>query len=658
MQPIVHLVSGTARQGRGAASIGRFVASALVFASSLQLAVAAQVQHVSPRAAPMPRVDAKLDPALLEDAEQLAANGFVREPARIRSNMRVVVELARDAEDVDFEATTRGDLLAEIQYRTALRQEVFQGRVEGTLTPRERQGWNLLFPIDLQYMVAGEVDDLETLRAIAALDDVRYVWRDNPLEMHDYEGTTLTGSAAAAASGWTGAGVGVAVIDTQFDLLHPELGGSTTLPNAVVKAGANYSGTPAAGIHSQTWDNCYHGTGVASIVRRYAPGAHIYALPVFPDAYDSNLANAINWCVANRNGANGRAPIRIINMSLGAGRTATPTTDGVVHVACGNARANGILCIASAGNYGWTNALNAWPAGSTNVISVGSTWDATNAPFSSTMCSDPSRVVDERTCYSNTASFLSIYAPSEQVICARCTGGTFALGGTSSASPALAGITAQLLQARPHLRGDMQGVIDLYRATGVAVLGDTGKRRVNLTAALQQSLTSTRTLWATSVPETSGTEIPWANESWAGGTETCNDCNTAACQYSTNSTNGNTTPLRAADFQAFTLPAGQRITNVKVEVSARYNANTTANIGFRAFAPAHGLNSNWRNSPSFSSGTLCAPRLGSTGDITSLSSNWTAAMINDLQFEVRRQANLNGNSLRVVSMKLVVTTSY
>lgn len=603
MQSTVHPHGGPVRQGSKANFISRLVASSLAFVAGIPLATAAQQQHVSPRAAPMPLVDAKLDPALLEDAEQLAANGFVREPARIRSNMRVVVELARDAEDVDFEATTRADLLAEVQYRTALRQEVFQGRVEGTLTPRERQGWNLLFPIDLQYMVAGEVDDLETLRAIAALDNVRYVWRDNPLQLLDYEGTTLTGSASAAASGWTGAGIGVAVMDSQFDLLHPELGGSTTLPNAVVKGGANFSSTPAAGIHSQAWDNCYHGTGVASIVRRYAPGAHIYALPVFPSPYESNIA--------------------------------------------------------AAGNYGWMDALLATPAASTNVISVGSTWDANNAPFSSTLCSDPSRVVDERACYSNTASFLSIYAPSEQVICARCTGGTFALGGTSSAAPALAGITAQLLQARPHLIGNLQGVLDLYRATGVAVLGDTSKRRVNLTAALQQASTTTRTLWATSVPETSGSEIPWANEGWAGGTETCNDCNTnTACQYSTNSTNGNTTPLRAADFQAFTLPAGQRITNVKVEVSARYNTNTTANIGFRALAPAHGLNSNWRNSPAFSSGTLCAPRLGSTGDITSLSTNWTAAMINDLQFEVRRQANLNNNSLRVVSMKLIVTTSY
>ena len=55
---------------------------------------------------------------------------------------------------------------------------------------------------------------------------------------------------------------------------------------------------------------------------------------------------------------------------------------------------------------------------------------------------DHGRQVDERACYSNMASFMSIYAPSEQVICAQCGGGTFALGGTSSATPAAAGLIA------------------------------------------------------------------------------------------------------------------------------------------------------------------------------------------------------------------------
>jgi hypothetical protein len=96
-------------------------------------------------------------------------------------------------------------------------------------------------------------------------------------------------------------------------------------------------------------------------------------------------------------------------------------------------------------------------------------------------------VLDERTCYSDTASFLSIYCPSEQVICAQCGGGTFALGGTSSATPAAAGLTAQFLHARPTYAGNRAGVTSLYQSTGATVLGDTSKRRVNLTAAINAS---------------------------------------------------------------------------------------------------------------------------------------------------------------------------
>ena len=38
------------------------------------------------------------------------------------------------------------------------------------------------------------------------------------------------------------------------------------------------------------------------------------------------------------------------------------------------------------------------------------------------------------------------------------------------------------------------------------------------------------------------------------------------CQYSTNSTNGNTTPLTATDFANYALPAGHRLTQADLEV--------------------------------------------------------------------------------------------
>lgn len=430
-------------------------------------------------------VDERIDPALLADAAQLDAFGFVRDGDFARNDLRLVVELAREAGDVTFETSTARESLAEVAAAVQLRQAAFVTRLEATLAPADFANVQLLFPLDLQYMWAAEVPDLKTLRLVAGVPGVKYVWKDNLNKLLTNEGRAVTGSATQAAAGYTGAGVGVAVIDTNFDLLHPELGGSTTLPNAVVKGGYNYS-TPGAAIHSQSFNDCYHGTGTASIVRRYAPGCHLYTLVVFPNAYDSVIANAINWCVTNKNGVGGGSPIKVISMSLGGGRYYAAQTSGTMHTACGNAVSNGILCFAASGNDGWTDSMGS-PAASTNCISVGATWDANGAPYSPfppANCSDTSRSVDERTCYSDTASFLSVYAPSEQVICAQCGGGTFALGGTSSACPAAAGLTAQFLHAQPTYAGNRAGLVSLYQSTGAQVLGDTTKRRVNLTAAI------------------------------------------------------------------------------------------------------------------------------------------------------------------------------
>ncbi len=430
----------------------------------------------------------KIDPAVSADLQKLAQVGFLGEGKTVRRTARVVIDVRRDPADPTFEEGVpilAADPVAAVADAVAARQSVFVDALDRTFDPVLRRDLRVIDTLRLQYSVVAEISDVRTLIALAQRDDVKFVWKDNLNTVRTIQGRTVTGSTAAATAGHTGAGVGVAVIDTHFDIGHTELGGSTTLPNSVVKAGVNFS-DPGTSIYSTNFNDCYHGTGTASIVRRYAPGVSLYCLTVFPNAYDSVIANAINWCVTNKNGTGGGSPIRIISMSLGGGRYYAAQTTGTMHTACGTANSNGILCLAASGNDGWGDSMGS-PAASTNCISVGSTWDATNAayaPFPPAYCSDTSRVVDERCCYSDTAPFLSIYAPSEEVICARCAGGTFALGGTSSATPAAAGLTAQLLHARPQYIGDRAGVVSLYQSTGVTVLGDTSKRRINLTAAI------------------------------------------------------------------------------------------------------------------------------------------------------------------------------
>ena len=248
---------------------------------------------------------------------------------------------------------------------------------------------------------------------------------DNLNHMQTVEGRALTGANVVANNGWSGQGVGIAVIDGNFDMLHPELGGSTVLPNGTVFGGFNFSAGNNQ-IHSRTWNDCFHGTGTASIARRYAPDSDLYALVVFPNALDTVIAAAIEWCIDNRNGVNGGDPIRVISMSLGGGQYTGLCDSTPIHTAAGDALNNDIIVLAASGNNGWTNAINS-PACSSNVIAVGATWDANGASYSRfppALCNDNQRLVDERTCYSNRSWAVNLYAPSEEVICANCGGGT------------------------------------------------------------------------------------------------------------------------------------------------------------------------------------------------------------------------------------------
>lgn len=421
----------------------------------------------------------KIDPELRELASQLDAAG------RSGAALRVVIDITTDADDVTMQTAFGTDRAQQVADAVIGKQTEFLDALDRSFDLATSTSLEVLDLLTLQYSIVAEIGDRETLDRLAARDDVAFVWHDRLNVPLTIEGRQITGSAAAASSGYDGSGIGVAVIDSHFDLLHPELGGSTSLPNGIVAAGVNFS-DPGTSVHSRNYGDCYHGTGTASIVRRYAPDVDLYCHTVFPNAYDSVIANSINWCVTNQSGAGGGAPIRVISMSLGGGRYYSACNSGTLHTAAGNAVAAGILVFAASGNDGWSNSMGS-PACSSNVISVGSVWDengASYSPFPPAYCSDSNRLVNERACYSDTASFLDIYAPSEEVICARCGGGTAPLGGTSSACPAAAGMTAQLLEADSSLYGDKSGLVSLYQSTGVTVTGDTSKRRIDLTAAI------------------------------------------------------------------------------------------------------------------------------------------------------------------------------
>ena len=100
-------------------------------------------------------------------------------------------------------------------------------------------------------------------------------------------------------------------------------------------------------------------------------------------------------------------------------------------------------------------------------------------------CPDPTTAADQVTCFSNSSPLVELLAPGAMSTSSGPGGGTLTQGGTSQATPHVAGAAAVLLQARPGLRpGEIIGVLS---QTGVLVTDRKNGLvvpRINVRAAL------------------------------------------------------------------------------------------------------------------------------------------------------------------------------
>jgi serine protease AprX len=265
----------------------------------------------------------------------------------------------------------------------------------------------------------------------------------------------IDGAPAAWSSGFTGEGVGVAVVDSGVTPL-PEFDSRLTR--------VTLSGQP-------TIEDTYgHGTFVAGVVGgvaadgRYvgiAPRASLYAIDV-NDAggvYTSNVIAGLDWIAANRTAYN----IRVVNISL-AETTASSYLTSALDAAVERLWSAGVVVVVSAGNLGPGTALYA-PANDPFAISVGAVDDgstttaADDAPaafstsgvtqdgFSKPDLLAPGRrvpsVLSPTTTLGQQAPLANLIAP-----------GYATMSGTSFASPQVAGAAALLLQAHPEWTPD------------------------------------------------------------------------------------------------------------------------------------------------------------------------------------------------------------
>jgi subtilisin family serine protease len=279
------------------------------------------------------------------------------------------------------------------------------------------------------------------LARLADLPQVSAVHENRTIHPHLGESLPLINQPEAASAGYQGDGTAAAVLDTGVNYALPDFG-SCSAPGA--PSGCKVVAAVEIAAEDGQLDSTGHGTNVAAIVLGEAPGAKIAALDVFnPDgsSTDSLVIQGINWAIANKWIYN----IAVINMSLGDGsrRTGPCSSSNPYLTPVNNARAAGILPVASSGNNGFTDGINR-PACTPGVISVGAVYDANIGGVSYGVCTDPTTAADRVSCFSNSASFLTVLAPGAAI-----TAGGYTKYGTSQAAPHVAGAVAVLRAAYP-----------------------------------------------------------------------------------------------------------------------------------------------------------------------------------------------------------------
>ncbi|MEM6793608.1 MAG: S8 family serine peptidase [Acidobacteriota bacterium] len=408
---------------------------------------------VVPAASADPSIDSKIAPELLSQLE--AGSQKALEQSTEAPVYRIVVDLRQravrsQAQMAQAFATQQGHdmLMADVA-------DLQQGVLDSLARKAEVTTFEVWNRYQSTYGFSAYAD-ADSIRALAAHGDVTYV-QELPLYVKmDAEAHAITNVDNAHAGGTTGAGVTIAVIDDGIDHDHAAFGGSSAWPNSKILGGRDFAdndNNPRIDCTAQS-----HGTAVTGVavgngggITGSAPDAKAVFLKIQSasicgqPALDGDIPGAIDWAVTNRN--NFSPAIKIISMSLGTNSTFTSPCSSIAESgALAAARSAGMVTLIASGNGAVSNGI-ASPACHPDAVSVGATYDANIGSPNFGLCSDSTTFADKITCYSNSDTFLDILAPAHCARTANAGGGQEpCFGGTSSATPYAAGVTALIFE--------------------------------------------------------------------------------------------------------------------------------------------------------------------------------------------------------------------
>ncbi len=256
-----------------------------------------------------------------------------------------------------------------------------------------------------------------------------------------------------------GSGVGICVIDTGIDTMHPDLQGNIVDQYCYCSQG---SGCCPNGLKedSSAEDDNGHGTAVIGTIAAHnsafsgvAPGAQIMVVKAFSSsgsATTGDVLSAINKCLERATENN----IKIFSMSFGGTTYAGNCDNDPLAVVTNALAAEGFFVAAASGNNAESTKIST-PACASNVTSVGAVYDNSSS-FADTVAS-----------FSNVNGILDILAPGVGICTTKASrdgssstcftsssGGKYrSYSGTSFSAPIVAGAAAVVAQYKQQESG-------------------------------------------------------------------------------------------------------------------------------------------------------------------------------------------------------------